>query len=535
MRDILIRGGTLFDGSGSPGVPDDILISDGRIAAIGPNLAGSARHTIDAQGLAVAPGFIDIKTHSDFTLPINPKAESKVRQGVTTEIIGHCGFSVAPALPGKVDLLKDYLSPSAPWLPFKETTFRDYLDTFPATAVNAGMLVGHNTLRLMVMGMANRPPTADEMAAMIALLEDALQAGALGMSSGLFTPPGSYAQPAEMITLGHVLKRYNAGYFTHLRDESKHVLEALAEAIDVAEQCGVHVEVVHFKCSGTDNWGKAAQALQMIAAAKGRGLDVDCDSYPYAAGSNPLKNMLPAWVQAGGVEAMLARLGQRETRERIRSDIARDGLNNWGRIPSWDCVQISISPNLPQHQGRTIGALAREQEGDPIDTLCQYLRDDKGATRVLVRSISEDDITDIVRSPTALVGSDGNCVATTGTVSQGMPHPRFYGTFPRIIDHYVRKQAVLPLTAAIHKMTGATARALKLADRGLLREGFRADVTIFDPGDFRDRATYEDPHQYPTGARTSVIVNGTLVVENASHTGALPGKVLRRDREGRVG
>jgi N-acyl-D-amino-acid deacylase len=535
MYDILIRGGTLFDGSGRPGVPGDILTADGRIAAIGQDLAGRARKTIDAQGLAVAPGFIDIKTHSDFTLPINPKAESKVRQGVTTEIIGHCGFSVAPALPGKVDLLKDYLSPSAPWLPFKEITFPDYLDTFPATSVNAGMLVGHNTLRLMVMGMANRPPTADEMAAMIALLEDGLQAGALGMSSGLFTPPGSYAQPDEMIALGHLLKRYNAGYFTHLRDESNHVLEALAEAIEVAEQCGVHVEVVHFKCSGTDNWGKATQALQMIEAAKARGLDVDCDSYPYAAGSNPLKNLLPAWVQAGGVEAMLDRLGQREARERIRADIARDGLNNWGRIPSWDCVQISISPNLPQHQGRTIGALAQQQGRDPIDALCQYLVDDKGATRVLVRSISEDDIADIVRSPTALIGSDGNCVATTGTVSQGMPHPRFYGTFPRIIDRYVREQAVLPLTAAIHKMTGATACALKLADRGLIREGFCADIAIFDPGDFRDCATYENPHQHPSGARTSVIVNGTLVVENATHTGALPGKVLRRDREGRVG
>src|SRR6266545_269240 len=201
MHDILIRGGTLFDGRGGPGVPGDILVSDGRIAAIGPNLAGSARQAIDARGLAVAPGFIDIKTHSDFTLPINPKAESKVRQGVTTEIIGHCGFSVAPALAGKVELLRDYLSPSAPLLPFRELSFPDYLDTFPATAVNAGMLVGHNTLRLMVMGMANRPPTADELAAMIALLEEALAAGALGLSSGLFTPPGSYAQPAELITL----------------------------------------------------------------------------------------------------------------------------------------------------------------------------------------------------------------------------------------------------------------------------------------------------------------------------------------------
>jgi N-acyl-D-aspartate/D-glutamate deacylase len=533
--EILIRGGRLLDGSGASGQRGDIAIRDGRIAAVGVNLVPGAAKVIDADGLAVAPGFIDIKTHSDFTLPINPKAESKVRQGVTTEIIGHCGFSVAPALPGKVELLRGYLSPSAPWLPFRETTFADYLDTFPATAVNAGMLVGHNTLRLMVMGMANRAPTADELAAMIALLEEALAAGALGLSSGLFTAPGSYAEPTEMIALGHVLKRYNAGYFTHLRDESSQVLEALAEAINVAEQCRVHVEIVHFKCSGLDNWGKAQRALEMIREAKARGLDVDCDSYPYAAGSNPLKNLMPQWVQAGGVEAMLARLPLPETRARIRADIDRDGLNNWGRIPSWDCVQISISPNLPQFAGRTLGALAAERGQDPIDTVADYLVDDKGATRVLVTSISEDDITDIVRSPLALVGSDGNCVATYGTVSQGMPHPRFYGTFPRIIGHYVGERGVLPLELAVHKMTGATARALKLRDRGLLRQGYRADVTIFDPNDFKDRATYADPHQYPTGERTTVIVNGTIVVETAAHTGALPGKVLRRDRDGSVG
>jgi N-acyl-D-amino-acid deacylase len=534
-NDILIRGGTLIDGTGAPGQPGDLAIRNGRIAGIGAGIGSDAAKVIDADGLAVAPGFIDIKTHSDFTLPINPKAESKVRQGVTTEIIGHCGFSVAPALPGKVELLRDYLSPSAPWLPFREMTFPSYLDTFPATAVNAGMLVGHNTLRLMVMGMANRAPTAAELAAMTGLLEEALEAGALGLSSGLFTAPGSYAEPAEIIALGHVLKRYNAGYFTHLRDESSKVLEALAEAIEVAEQCRVHVEIVHFKCSGLDNWGKAQRALEMIREAKARGLDVDCDSYPYAAGSNPLKNLLPQWVQAGGVEAMLERLPRPETRVRIRADIDRDGLNNWGRIPSWDCVQISISPNLPQFAGRTIGALAAERGQDPIDTVAEYLVDDKGATRVLVTSISDDDITDIVRSPLALVGSDGNCVATYGTVSQGMPHPRFYGTFPRIIGHYVGERGVLPLELAVHKMTGSTARALKLRDRGLLREGYRADVTIFDPEDFKDRATYADPHQYPTGARTTVIVNGTIVVENAAHTGALPGKVLRRDRDGSVG
>ena len=532
--DVLIRGGLLIDGSGAEGRSSDLAIRAGQIAAIGTDLTGEAAKIIDADGLAVAPGFIDIKTHSDFTLPINPKAESKVRQGVTTEIVGHCGYSVAPVLAGKVDLLRDYLSPSAPWLPFRETTFSDYLDTFPATAVNVGMLVGHNTLRLMVMGMEQRPPTAGELEVMIGLLEEALDAGALGLSTGLFTAPGSYARPDEIIALARVLKAYDAGYFTHLRDESDQVLDALAEAIDVAENCGVHVEIVHLKCSGMDNWGKAAQALDMIAQAKARGLDVDCDSYPYAAGSNPLKNLLPQWVQADGVEAMLQRLRLPQTRERIRADIARDGLNNWGRIPSWDCVQISISPHLPHCAGRTIGALAAERSCDPIDTVADYLIDDKGATRVLVTSISEDDIRELVRSPTALVGSDGNCVAPYGTVGQGMPHPRFYGTFPRVIGHYVGELDLIPLELAVHKMTGAAARALKLADRGLLQQGYRADVTIFDPADFKDRATYGAPHQYPTGSRTTVLVNGTIVIENSAHTDALPGSVLRRDRAGRV-
>jgi N-acyl-D-aspartate/D-glutamate deacylase len=385
------------------------------------------------------------------------------------------------------------------------------------------------------MGMEPGPPSQRELAAMIALLEEALDAGALGLSTGLFTAPGSYAEPDEIMALCRVRKRYNAGYFTHLRDESNKVVEALAEAIDVAETCGVHVEIVHLKCSGVDNWGKSTRALDMIAQAKARGLDVDCDSYPYVAGSNPLKNLMPQWVQAGSVEAMLQRLRLAETRERIRADIARDGLNNWGRIPSWDCVQISISPHLPHYAGRTIAAIAAERGADPIDTVADYLIEDEAATRVLVTSISEDDIRAIVRSPTALVGSDGNCVATYGTVSQGLPHPRFYGTFPRIISRYVRELGLLSLEVAVHKMTGAAARALKLKDRGLLRQGYRADLTIFDPGDFCDRATYTEPHQYPSGARTTVLVNGTIVVENAAHTDALPGSVLRRDQTGAVG
>jgi N-acyl-D-amino-acid deacylase len=533
--DILIRGGILIDGSGQPGEIGDVAVRGGRIVALGRSLPADSARVIDAEGLAVTPGFIDIKTHSDFTLPINPKAESKVRQGVTTEIIGHCGFSVAPVLPGKTQLLADYLSGGAPWLPFREMRFPEYLDSFPAVAVNTGMLVGHNTLRLMVMGLENRAPSPAELAEMIALLEEGLGAGALGLSSGLFTPPGSFAEPSEMLAFGAVLRRHNAAYFTHIRDEANKVLDSIEEAIAFARACGVHVEIVHLKCSGVDNWGKAGQALAMIEAARAEGCDIDCDAYPYAAGANPLKNLLPPWVQIGGLEAMLARLAVPETRARIRAEIDRDGLNNWGRIASWECVQISVSPNLPQHAGETIAALAASRGRDPIDLVCDYMIEDNGATRVLITSIAEEDIREIVRSPAALVGSDGNCVADHGVVGQGMPHPRFYGTFPRILGRYVHEQRLLPLEQAVRKMTGATAQALRLRDRGLLKEGCRADITIFDPADFKDRATYANPHQYPTGKRTTVLVNGVVVVEHARHTSATPGTVLRRAPDGSVG
>jgi N-acyl-D-aspartate/D-glutamate deacylase len=414
-------------------------------------------------------------------------------------------------------------------------SFPDYLDTFPQVAVNAGMLVGHNTLRLMAMGLEDRAPTTAELDLMVALLDEGLRAGALGLSTGLFTPPGSFAAPAEIMALCAVVARHKAGYFTHVRDEANQVIEAIDEAIAVARAFPIHVEIVHLKCSGIDNWGKAGEILGRIARARGEGCDIDCDAYPYAAGANPLKNLLPPWVQVGGNEAMLVRLALPETRARIEAELADNGLNNWGRIASWEAVQISISPQSPQHAGDTIGGLAAARRVDPIDLVCDLLIADNGATRVLITSISEEDIKTIVRAPEALVGSDGNCVADYGIVGQGMPHPRFYGTFPKIISRYVQDERLLPLEAAVHKMTGATARALKLRDRGLLREGWRADITIFDPADFRDQATYAAPHRYPTGARTTVIVNGTIVVDNATHTGALPGVVLRRSADGSVG
>jgi N-acyl-D-amino-acid deacylase len=537
----IIQGGEIIDGSGRARHNATLILKDSKILYVGHEVPAAVleqlspnHQIIDATGLVVAPGFIDIKTHSDFVLPINPTADSKLHQGVTTEIIGHCGFSVAPILPGKTQLLQDYLSPSAPWLSFREVGFPDYIKTYPKTSVNVGMLVGHNTLRLMVMGMDNREPTHQEMDQMCGLLDDALNGGALGLSTGLFTSPGSYSKPPEIWRLCQVLEKHHAAYFTHLRDESDQVIEALQEAIDVAEHFKIHVEVVHFKCSGMDNWGKAGQALEMIKQSQSKGTSINCDVYPYTAGSNPLKNLMPQWVQDGGVGDMLSRLSQPEVRARIKTEIDRDGLNNWGRIPSWKSIQISISPNLPEYAGTDIEEIASAWSIEPVDAICEYLVRDKGATRVFVHAISETDIDEIIKSSTSLIGSDGNCVCKTGITGQGVPHPRFYGTFPRILSRYVREKKLLDLEEAIHKMTGATAAALKLNQRGLLKAEYFADVVIFDPNDFDDLSTYKDPHQYPSGSRTMVFVNGVCVINQSTHNKALPGKVLIRDISGLV-
>jgi N-acyl-D-aspartate/D-glutamate deacylase len=530
MDDILIRGGEVIDGTGAPARHADVSITDGHISAITDHYTGRAQREIDAAGWVVAPGFIDIHTHSDFTLPLNPRAESKIRQGVTTEVLGNCGFSAAPALPGRVEMLRDYLGASAPWLEFRETSFADYLDTFPATSVNTIMQAGHNTLRLMAMGMENRAPAPEELSLMQRLLAEAIDAGALGLSSGLFTAPGTYAKSEEMLALGQVLKRHGGAYSSHVRDEANHVFEAVDEAIAVGEACGIHVQIAHLKLSGTDNWGGAAKLLARIADAKGRGVRIDCDQYPYTAGSNPLRNLLPSWVQAGGIEVMLQRLGEPAVRERIRSEITAHGLNNFGRIPSWEAVRIAISPHQPEFVGRTIAAIARARAADPLDTVCEYLIADRGHTRIVVESMSEEDVQEIVRAESVLVGSDGTALAPYGTTSQGKPHPRFYGTFPRVLGHYVRDLGLLSLPKGVYKMSGGSAAALGLSDRGLLREGYRADICIFDPEVIADRATYEDPHRYAAGIST-VIVNGVVVIDAGEHTGALPGQVLRRGRD----
>ena len=527
MDDLLIRGGLVVDGTGAPPREADVSVHDGRVVAIEPRSARRAHRVIDARGHVVAPGFIDIHTHSDFTLPLNPRAESKVRQGVTLEVVGNCGFSVAPALPGRATVLREYLASSAPWLPFEETTFADYVAAFPRTADNVILQVGHNTLRLMTAGMEPRALTTDELAAMERLLAEALGAGAWGLSSGLFTAPGCWAEPAEIHALARVLRRHGAAYSSHIRDEADRVGDAVREAIAVAEATGVHVQIAHLKLSGLDNWGGAPRLLDEIAAARRRGLPVDCDAYPYDTASNPLRNLFPRWVMDGGIPAMLERLGRQDVRARLRADIARDGLTNFGRISSWDAVRVAVAPNVPDEEGRTFGEIAERRGVDPFDAVCDFVIADRGATRILVTSMSEADVRAITATPWVTVGSDANSLATAGVTSQGKPHPRSYGTHARLLGPFVRDLKLLTLTAAVHKTTGAAAAALGLTDRGILREGAWADVAVFDPDRITDRATYDDPHRYAVGVST-VVVNGAVVLDGGDHTGALPGRILRR-------
>ena len=531
MDDVLIRGGMVIDGTGSLPRRADMAIAQGRIAELGDCQGREAHRVIDASGQVVAPGFIDIHTHSDFTLPLNTLAESKIRQGVTTEVVGNCGYSTAPVLAGKAQALQDYLGAGAPWLDYESRSFSQYMDGFPATSVNTVMQVGHATLRLMAMGLEARNPTASELAHMEGLLTEGLEAGALGMSTGLFTAPGNYAQSEELLALAAVLRRYGATYASHIRDEANHAFDAVREAISIGESAGVRVQIAHLKLSGMDNWGDVPSLLSLIREARQRGVDLHCDQYPYTAGTNPLRNLLPVWVHEGGVEAMLERLRDGNARERMQDDIMRNGLTNFGRVESWHAVRIAISPEQPDLAGQTVGQVAEARGIGQLDAACDILLADKGHTRIVVTSMAEEDVQDILRDPAILVGSDGNSLAPYGVTGQGKPHPRFYGTFVRILGHYVRDMGLLPLHTAIHKMTGGSAAALRLVDRGTLAEGNWADVTIFDPDTVAEVATYDDPHQYARGV-SAVLVNGEIVVDEGEHTGALPGRVLRRSAGG---
>ena len=522
--DILIENGYVIDGTGNPWFRADVAVVGDRIETIGRIKGADAECRIDARGLVVAPGFIDIHSHSDYTVLIDPRVESKVRQGVTTEVVGNCGSSAAP-MNSEVRVYREkYMRVTlGEDFEFNWETMEDYLNLIDAggASFNVVALVGQGTVRQNVIDHEDRPPTESELKAMRKLVAEAMEDGAWGLSTGLIYTPSCYADKDEIVELAKVVADYDGVYFSHIRGEGETLLEAVKEAIEIGERAGVPVEIAHFKASGREHWGKTKESLRLVEEGRKRSVDVTFDQYPYIASSTGLAALIPHWAQEGGAERLLERLRDPETRRRIAegpATVTRD----------WDSVMVALAKNHPQYEGKTITEIARLECKGPMDAVFDLLLAEEAQVNIVSFGMCEEDVRRVMRSPNMMVGSDGRAVAPRGILGKGKPHPRYYGTFPRVLGHYVR-EGVLSLQEAVRKMTSMPALRLGLRDRGLLREGFKADITIFDPEAVKDEATFTDPHRFASGI-PYVIVNGTIVVDKFEHTGAFPGKALRKGK-----
>lgn len=529
--DILIRGGRVVDGAGNPWIYADVGIRDGRIAAIGRLDSAAARRTIDATGRVVSPGFVDMHTHSDYALLVDGKAESKIRQGVTTEILGE-GTSPGPvqgeAVAATREALARYGLGEPDW-----RTLGEYFARLErqGTATNVASYVSAGQVRVAVMGYQDRAPLPEELEQMRGLVAQAMEDGAMGLVTAL---EGSHevTTTEELIELSKVVSRFGGIYATHLRGQAETLLEAIGEAIEIGEKGGVPVEIFHIKVAGKPNWGKMPQALALIESARARGLDVTADQYPYIAGAHPFLPLLPTWALEGGVEKTMERLRDPELRRRMKRDIEQ-GLAGWRgnyvqQTGGWGGVMISDTRTEKNKNliGKTLAENGALRGKDPAEAFFDLMLEENGQVNGILFHMNEQDVQVALRAWWVSVGSDGSALAVQGPLSEGQPHPRNFGTFPRVLGHYVRDLKVLSLEAAIRKMTSLGAQRLGLRDRGLLREGYWADVVVFDPGRVADKATFEAPKQYPEGI-DYVLVNGTVVLEHGAHTGALPGQVLR--------
>jgi N-acyl-D-amino-acid deacylase len=529
MLDIKIEGGTVIDGSGTAGGRTDIGISDESIAAVGDLSREPAARVLNASSRVVTPGFIDMHSHSDWSLWANRRAESKIRQGVTTEVVGNCGFSPAPVSTEHLDDLMGWALARPRGLDFRWRSMEEYLDALDAqgTALNVVQLVGHGALRIACMGFARREPTPVELRSMQALLTAAMEAGAWGLSTGLIYPPGSYARTEEIITLARVAARHRGIYASHVRGEAATLLEAVAEALRVGREADLPVQVSHVKAAGRPNWGNVPRALALVDEAVADGVDAGADVYPYTASSTVLRALLPAWTLEGGLDAMKARLADADTRARIRAELTTSatGQSLVDRV-GWDNVMIGSAPRRREAEGRRLSELAAAWRMDPFDVAAELLATDDGQAHVVMFQLDERDLRQALLHGRVMIGSDGSALAPYGELAAGRHHPRSYGTFPRVLGRYVREERLLSLSEAVHKMTGLPARRLGLRDRGMIRVGAKADLVVLDPRTVGDLATYEDPHRYPRGIE-HVLVNGRFVIRDAEHTGNLPGKLLR--------
>jgi N-acyl-D-amino-acid deacylase len=526
---LLLRGGTVIDGSGAPGVTADVAVEGDRIAVVGPRLAGEAARVIDATGHVVAPGFVDMHSHSDLFYFACPSAESKVRQGVTTEVVGMCSFSQAPLHPGRLEEVKGWVggigrSPDLGW-----ETFGQYLDALRAIrpSVNVAHCVGHGALRIAAMGFEARPATSDEVREMERHLGEAMDAGAFGFSTGLVYPPSSYAETAELITLARAMASRGGYYFSHIRGESAMLESSIAEAIRIGEETGVPVQIAHVKASGRENWPKIDAALHMIEQARARGVDVAGDVYPYNAGSTKMDNMMPAWAHAGGVGKLLERLADPADRRRILTECLIDG-ERWGTVSQggigFDEVFIATCRRR-ELEGLSLAQLARQTGRPPAEALMDLLLAERCTVGMVSFSQSIDNVAKVLAHPALMIGSDSIPLFSGDGDKPGKPHPRTYGTFPRVLGEYARDRRLFSLETAVHKMTGMCAQRLGLRDRGLVRAGLAADLTVFDPATVADAATFADPHRYPAGM-PYVIVNGALAVDGGRMSALGHGRVL---------
>ena len=529
MFDVIIKNGKVIDGAGNPWFKADVGINGQRISAIGRLSAEKASEIVDADGLVVSPGFIDMHSHSDLELLVNPKAESKIRQGITTEVIGNCGESAAPLN----DLMKEETRKTEPLieeakLQLDWSTMKDYLNRLgrQGVAINVVPLVGHANLRVCTMGFVDRSPTKTELEGMKKRLAQAMEEGAFGISTGLIYPPGCYAETDELVELSRVVASYGGIYASHIRDEGEKLLESVKEAIEIGEEAGLPVEISHHKAEGKANWGKVKESLKMIEDVRGRGIDITCDVYPYVASSTGLSAEIPQWAHEGGTEKLVQRLTDAETRDRLSREMREASPDRASLVEDdiWDVTQIARYKNHPDLEGKTISEIAQTKHMDPFGLVFDLLIDD-AAISVVCFLMCEDDVCTVLRHPVSMIGTDGWAVAPYGVLGEGKPHPRSYGSFPRVLGKYVREERILTLENAIRKMTSLPAQKLGLRDRGIIREGMRADITIFNPETVTDRATYQNPHQYPDGVEY-VIVNGKIAVGERGHTGELAGRVM---------
>jgi N-acyl-D-amino-acid deacylase len=526
-HDLVVRGGLVIAGDGTAARRADLRLSAGRVAAIEPPSDRRARDgDLDASGCVVAPGFIDLHTHSDVSLLHDPRGESKVLQGVTTEVTGNCGFSAFPIDPARLALHSDHLArigddPITP-------TWTD-LDGWAATlerqgiALNVAPLLGHGTLRVAVMGVDDRPPTPDELARMAALSDDAFRQGAFGVSTGLTHVPSAYAAAAEVEALAAVAARHGRLYATHARVGAGRTLSAIDEAVDVGRATGVRVEFSHLAINEPDLWGRARDVLAVFERARADGVDIAFDVYPYDASCSSLTQYLPGWLQEGGTDAMVARLADPATRARAEAEVA-DGW--WGGIPwRWERVVVSrAGPGDEDAVGLSIEALAARRGRPPERVALDLCERHGNEAEVILFYRTEEDMLAFLRHRLATVGSDGSAIP----LDQGpdRPHPRHFGTYPRVLGRYVREQGALGLQEALARMTWQVADRLGLADRGRLVPGSAADVVVLEPDRVLDTATFEDPCRAPVGVR-HVIVGGVPVVADGRQQPALPGRVLR--------